>query len=171
MINPKIEQALNKQLNEEFFSSYLYLSMSANFEKLNLAGFANWMKVQSQEEYSHAMKFYNYLIQKGGTAVLEQINKPDTKWENTLAMFEATYAHEQHITECINNLVDLALEVKDHATNSFLAWYVNEQVEEEANVTKLIEELKMVGENKTGLFMMDRELAQRVFVDATATAK
>lgn len=170
MINPKIEQALNKQLNEEFFSSYLYLSMSAYFEKLNLNGFANWMKVQSQEEYSHAMKFYTYLIQKGGTANLEQINKPENNWDNVIAVFEATYKHEQHITECINNLVDLALEVRDHATNSFLGWFVNEQVEEEANVTKLIEELKMVADNKPGLFMMDRELAQRVFVDATLAA-
>lgn len=170
MINPKIEAALNKQLNEEFYSSYLYLSMSAFFERLNLAGFANWMKVQSQEEYSHAMKFYTYLMQKGGTAVLEQINKPVATWDSTLAVFEATYKHEQHISECVNSLVDLALEVRDHATNSFLAWFVNEQVEEEANVTKLIEELKMVGDNKTGLFMMDRELAQRVFVDTTNTA-
>ncbi len=171
MINPKMEAALNKQITEEFYSSFLYLSMSAYFESVSLTGFANWMKVQAQEEYFHATKFYTYLIQKGGRVELQAIAKPKTEWKNILDVYEETYAHEQKISALINGLVDLALEVKDHATNSFLQWFVTEQVEEEANVTKILDDLKLVGDNKSVLFMIDREMGQRVYTPpATTTA-
>ena len=170
MINPKMEAALNKQINEEFYSSYLYLSMSAYFESVNLAGFANWMKVQSQEEYFHATKFYNYVIQKGGKVTLEAIAKPKIVWSSTIEAFEDTYAHEQKISALINGLVDLALELKDHATNSFLQWFVTEQVEEEANDVKILEDLKAVGDNRSVLFMIDREMSTRVFTPPATPA-
>jgi len=169
MINPKMEAALNQQINEEFYSSFLYLSMSAYFESVNMTGFANWMKVQTQEEYFHATKFYNYLIQKGGRVQLNAIQKPKTEWKSLVEVFEETYAHEQKISSLINGLVDLALEVRDHATNSFLQWFVTEQVEEEANVTKILEDLKVIGDNKSVLFMIDREVGQRVFTQPADT--
>jgi ferritin len=168
MIKEKMQAELNKQINEELFSSYLYLSMSAYFESQNLSGMAHWMNLQSQEEHQHAMKMYAYLIQKGGRPVLEQIAKPQHTWNGTLDVFEATLTHEQHITARIDHLVDVAISERDHATNGFLQWFVTEQVEEEANVNKIIDELKMVGDNKTGLFMMDRELAQRVLTAPAA---
>jgi len=170
MINVKMEEAVNSQINKELYSSYLYLSMSAFLERQNLNGFANWMKIQSQEEYLHAMKFYAYLIQKGGKVTLLQIDKPKTEWRSILEAYEDTYVHELTVTESIDNLVNLALEVKDHATNSFLQWFVNEQVEEESNVTKILDELRMIGDNKTGLFMLDRELAQRVLTTPATPA-
>ncbi len=163
MINPKMEAALNSQINEEFYSSFLYLSMSAYFESVSLTGFAHWMGIQAQEEHAHAMKFYTYLIQKGGKVNLRAVAEPKTKWDSVLNVFEDTYEHEQKITLLIDNLVNLAIEVKDHASNSFLQWFVTEQVEEESNVTKIIDELKMIGDNRTGTFMMDRELKQRIF--------
>jgi ferritin len=165
-----MEEAVNSQINKELYSSYLYLSMSAFLERQNLNGFANWMKIQSQEEYLHAMKFYAYLIQKGGKVTLLQIDKPKTEWRSILEAYEDTYVHELTVTESIDNLVNLALEVKDHATNSFLQWFVNEQVEEESNVTKILDELRMIGDNKTGLFMLDRELAQRVLTTPATPA-
>ncbi|MCE1190503.1 MAG: ferritin [Ignavibacteria bacterium] len=168
MLKPKLEGALNLQLNKEFYSSYLYLSMAAYFEGINLAGFANWMRVQTQEEYAHAMKFFDYIVQKGGKATLEVIAKPENSWDSPLAVYEATYEHEKFVTQSIDDLVNLAYDERDHATIGFLQWFVTEQVEEEANVTKLIDELKMVADNKTGLFMLDRELATRVFTPPPA---
>lgn len=161
MINQKIENALNKQINEEFYSSYLYLSMSAYFDSKNLQGFANWMNIQSKEEYAHAVKIYNYLLLKGGTVKLDQINKPKIEWKNPLDAFQDTLAHEQHISKCIYEIVDLALEVKDHSTHSFFQWFVTEQVEEEATAVKIVEDLKLIGENSNGIFLLDRELATR----------
>lgn len=161
MLNKKMEVALNTQLNYEFYSSYLYLSMSAYFENKNLSGFANWMNIQSQEEYMHAQKFYNYILQKGGAVILKEISSPKTNWNSTLEAFEDTYQHEQKITKLIDDLVNLSIEVKDHATSNFLQWFVNEQVEEEANVTKIINSLKMIENNPNGIFMLDREFSQR----------
>lgn len=168
MINQKIENALNKQINEEFFSSYLYLSMSAYFDSKNLQGFANWMNLQSKEEYLHAMKIYDYLLLKGGTVKLDQLNKPQTDWATPLNVFEDTLTHEQHISKCINEIVDLSLEVKDHATHSFFQWFVTEQVEEEATALKIVEDLKLIGNNNSGIFLLDRELATRQPAPATA---
>jgi len=163
MINQKVEAALNDQLNAELYSSYLYLSMEAYFESVNLAGLANWMRVQVQEELAHAMKFYSFINERNGRVKLSQIAEPPIEWDSPLDVFEATYKHEQNVTERINNLVNLAIEQKDHATNTFLQWFVNEQVEEEASALDVVEQLKRLGDDSSALFMIDRELGQRVF--------
>ncbi len=164
MIDKEIEEAINKQINEEMYSAYLYLSMSAYFESLGLKGFANWMYVQYQEEMDHAMKFYRYLIERGGRVKLYPIKEPPHEWNSPLHAFEETLKHERHITECINNLVDLAEKKKDRATFNLLQWYVDEQVEEEANDEEIIQMLKMIGDKGQGLLMLDRELAKRTYV-------
>jgi ferritin len=161
MISKKMEEALNKQINAEFYSSYLYLSMAADFEVKNLSGFANWMQVQAQEEWGHGMRIYNYIHEQNGTVKLEAIEGPSTEWKSPLDAFEAAYNHEQLVTSRINDLVALANEEKDYATNIFLQWFVSEQVEEEASALAIVEKLKMIGDKPQGLFMLDRELAQR----------
>lgn len=163
MIKEKIQKALNQQLNAELFSSYLYLSMAAYFESINLKGFANWMRVQTQEELVHAMKFYNFIIERGGKAVLKAIEGPPTQWKSPLAVFEHAYKHEQKVTGLINNLVDLSIAEQDHATNNFLQWFVAEQVEEEASADEVVQKIKLMSDASGGLFMLDQELAQRVF--------
>ncbi|MFC2114680.1 ferritin [Bacteroidota bacterium] len=161
MINKKVEEALNKQINEELYSSYLYWSMSAYFESVNLAGFANWMKVQAEEEYLHARKFYDYLIKAGGRAKMDAIKGPKTEWKSVVEVFQETLDHEIFITNCINDLTSLCQEVKDHATSSFLRWFVDEQVEEVSTADQLLHEIKMIGDNQQGLFMLDREFKSR----------
>lgn len=157
-------EALNKQINEELYSSYLYLSMSAWFDNIGLKGFANWMKVQAKEELGHAMKFYNYIISRGGGVQLHEIKAPPHEWQSPLHAFEETLKHEKHITECINKLVELAEEEKDRATFNMLQWFVDEQVEEEANDEEIIAKLKMI-EGSNGIFMLDNQLAQRKYVE------
>jgi ferritin len=169
MIKEKIQDALNEQINAELYSSYLYLSMSAYFESINLKGFASWMRVQTQEELVHAMKFYDYLIERGGKVVLSSIESPPTEWSSPLAIFENAYQHEQKVTGLINDLVDLAIAEKDHATNIILQWFVSEQVEEEASADEVVQKIKLMGDARGGIFMLDRELAQRVFTPPTAT--
>jgi ferritin len=137
MVKKKIEAALNKQLNAELYSSYLYLSMSAYFQSINLPGFANWMRVQTQEELVHAMKFYDFINERGGRVMLQKIDSPPTKWASPLNVFESAYKHEQKVTGLINDLVNLAVGEKDHATNIFLQWFVTEQVEEEASADEV----------------------------------
>lgn len=166
MISAKVQKVLNDQINEEMFSSYLYLSMAAYFEAKNLKGFANWFSVQSQEETMHAMKFYNFLIQKGGKVTLKQIAAPKTEWKTISEAFSDTLKHEQKITGLINKLVEVAMAEKDYATNTFLQWFVTEQVEEEANVEELIQKIDMIGDNKSGLYMLDNALASRTFTTA-----
>jgi ferritin len=163
MIKKSMENALNEQINEEMYSSYLYLSMAAHFESKNLPGFAGWMRVQAKEENFHAMKFFDYIVNRGGRVILKKINAPDTEWKTPMAAFEAAYKHEQHITGCINKLVDLSIKEKDHATGNLLQWYVDEQVEEEDNADRIVQKLKMIGDNPGMLFMLDRELGQRTF--------
>jgi ferritin len=163
MISDKMQEALNGQLNAELYSSYLYLSMAAYFLDLNLGGFANWMRVQAQEEDMHAMKFYNFINERGGRVLLKPIDGPPTEWNSPLAAFEAVLEHEQKVTGLINDLVELALAEHDHATNIFLQWFVTEQVEEEDSAHDVIQQIKMVGEAEGGLFMLDRELGQRTF--------
>jgi ferritin len=163
MISKKMEKALNEQVNAELFSAYLYLSMEAYFRSLNLNGFANWMRVQTQEEIMHAMKIYDFIDERGGRIILKAIGGPDTQWDSPLAAFEAVYTHEQKVTGLINNLVNLAIEEKDHATNTFLQWFVNEQVEEESSADQMVQQLKMMEKAPGGMFMLDRELGQRVF--------
>ncbi|KPK26999.1 MAG: ferritin [Nitrospira bacterium SG8_3] len=163
MISEKMQEALNGQLNAELYSSYLYLSMAAYFQDLNMAGFANWMRVQAQEEDMHAMKFYNFINERGGRVLLKPIEGPPTEWDSPLSAFEAVLEHEQKVTGLINDLVELALAEHDHATNIFLQWFVTEQVEEEDSANDVIQQIKMVGEAEGGLFMLDRELGQRTF--------
>lgn len=171
MISKKMEEALNAQVNAELYSAYLYLSMESYFKSLNLNGFANWMRVQTQEEVSHAMKIYDFINERGGRAVLKAIDGPPTEWNSPLAVFEAAYAHEQKVTGLINDLVDLAIKEKDHATNSFLQWFVNEQVEEEASADDIVQQLKMMENAPGGMFMLDRELGQRVFTPPATEAE
>jgi len=161
MINSKLQDAINKQINAELYSSYLYYSMSAYFQSKNLKGMAHWMKIQAQEEMLHVTKFYDFLFNRGGRVVLEAIEKPPVDWKSPLAVFEEAYKHEQKVTRLINDLVDLAVSEKDHATNSFLQWFVDEQVEEEANAEEIVQNLTMIGDHSHGLFMIDKELAAR----------
>ena len=168
MIKEKIQEALNHQLNAELFSSYLYLSMASYFESINLKGFANWMRVQTQEELVHAMKFYDFIIERGGKAILAPIEGPPANWKSPLAVFEHAYEHEQKVTGLINNLVDLSIAEQDHATNNFLQWFVAEQVEEEASADEVVQKIKLMGDASGGLFMLDSELAQRVFTPPAA---
>mgnify|MGYP003702759491 CR=1 FL=1 len=161
MLSEKMQDALNGQLNAELYSSYLYLSMNAYFKSINLDGFANWMHFQAQEELTHSMKFYDFINQRGGKVNLMQIEAPPTEWGSPLGVFEATLEHEQKVTALINELVELALAEHDHATNIFLQWFVSEQVEEEESVSGVLEQLKLMGEAKGGLFMIDRELTKR----------
>jgi len=163
MLSEKMQDALNGQLNAELYSAYLYASMSAYFESINLRGFANWMRVQAQEEVVHAYRFYNFVNERGGRVVLGPVEGPPTEWDSPLAAFEAAYGHEQKVTGLINELVDLAVSEKDHATNNFLQWFVSEQVEEEASANEVVQKLNLVGEATGGLFMLDREMGQRVF--------
>lgn len=171
MINEKMQEALNDQLNYELYSAYIYLSMSAYYTSLNLPGFANWMHVQAQEEMVHAMKFYTYINSRGGRVLLKTIEGPQTDWPSVPTPFDDAYAHEQKVTERINNLVNLAMELRDHATVSILQWFVTEQVEEEASADAIIKQLQLIGEDRSALFMLDRELAARIFTPPPATGQ
>jgi len=163
MLNEKIEKALNQQLNAELYSGYLYLSMSAYFQSISLSGFAAWMQVQAQEELAHGMKFYNHINERGGRVFLKSIEAPPTEWDSPLSIFEETLRHEQKVTGLINDLVELAVTEHDHATHIFLQWFVTEQVEEEDSANDVLQKLKLMGDAKGGLFMLDRELGQRTF--------
>lgn len=163
MLDDKMQEALNFQLNRELYSAYLYLAMGAYFEDQDFPGFGNWMRVQAQEELAHAMKFYDYIVQRGGRVLLADIEAPDAHWKSPQAAFEQVYEHEQMVTGLINSLVDLALEISDHATNNFLQWYVAEQVEEEESASGVLQKIKMAGESGSGLYMLDGELALRIF--------
>ena len=163
MISKKMEDALNDQINAELYSAYLYLAMAAYFDSENLPGFASWMRVQTQEETAHAMKIFDFVSERGGRVVLKAIDEPGKEWKSTLAAFKAAYEHEQYITGRINDLMNLAIKEKDHATNAFLQWFVNEQVEEETSVDSVVQQLKMAEKAPGALFMMDRELGQRTF--------
>ncbi len=164
MLNEKLQEALNDQLNAELYSSYLYLSMAAYFHSINLGGFANWMRIQTQEELIHVMKFFDYVNERGGRVDLRVVEGPPTEWKSPLAAFEHALKHEQMVSGRINDLVDMAIDERDHATNGFLQWFVTEQVEEEASVDGVVQKLKLVGDAGGGLFMLDQELGLRVFV-------
>jgi ferritin len=160
-MNKKITQAFNDHLNAEFFSSYLYLSMANCFTAKNLDGMASWMRLQSKEEHVHAMKFLDYINQRGGRVALQQINQPQLDWAAPLDAFQQAYNHELEISQKIDALVDLATKESDHAAVNFLQWFVSEQVEEEANALAIVDKLKMVGDNMMGVLMMDAQLGQR----------
>ncbi|MBN2383450.1 ferritin [bacterium] len=163
MLSKKMSKAMNHQVNRELYSAYLYLSMAAYFRSINLNGFANWMEIQCQEEMTHAQKFYQFIDERGEKVVLEAIEAPPHTWKTPLQVFEETFKHEQHVTSLINNLVKLAQTENDYASHSFLQWFVNEQVEEESTADDIVQQLKLVGNQGQGLFMLDRELGQRVF--------
>jgi len=164
VIGKKMQEALNEQINAELYSAYLYLSMVAYLESVNLPGFANWMRVQTQEELTHAMKIYDYVNDRGGKVSLKSIAQPPAEWDSPLAAFQAAYKHEQKVTGLINDLVNLAIEEKDHAANMFLQWFVNEQVEEEKSAETIVQKLKLIADTPGGMYMLDNEMGQRVFM-------
>ncbi len=163
-ISPKMEAAINKQINAEFYSAYLYLAMSCQADALRLKGVANWFNVQYQEEVAHATGFLNYLQDRGGRVVLEAIEAPQTEWPNAVAMFKHTCEHEAHVTSLINDLAALALEEKDFAASQFLNWYVNEQVEEESTADQILGDMTLAQNDGGAMLTLDRELAARAFV-------
>ncbi len=161
-MNKTIETAFNDHLNAELFSSYLYLSMANYFAAENLEGMAQWMRIQVEEERIHALKFLDFINERGGRVTLGQIDQPKLKWQNALNVFEEAYAHECMISGKINDLLDVAREQSDHAAAAFLQWFISEQVEEEATALAIVGKLKLVGDHSMGLLMMDQQLAQRV---------
>jgi ferritin len=161
MLSEKIEKAFNEQINAELFSSYLYLSMSAWLESIGLKGMAHWMSMQMQEEEQHGLKFIDFVNERDGRVRLTAIEGPQQDWKSALDVFAAVCEHERKVTGLINNLVDLSLAEKDHAANSFLQWFVNEQVEEEATAQEIRDKLRLAGDNGAVLYMIDQELAQR----------
>ena len=171
MISNKMQNAINDQVAAEFFSAHLYLSMAAYLESIDLPGLANWMRIQYQEEVSHGMKMFEYVIERDGRAVVKAFEAPQSEWDGPLNVFQAVLEHEQKVTGLINNLMDLALAEKDHAASIFLQWFVNEQVEEEATAKGIGQQLKMLGDSKAGLFQIDRELGQRVFTPPAGAAE
>lgn len=164
MINSKLEEAFNDQINKELYSEYLYLAMKVYFQEWNLKGFVNWFDVQVQEEHAHAMGMFAYLDERGGNIDLRAIDKPEVKGSTPLEIFEHVLEHEQFVTSRINHLADVADEVKDRAALNFLNWYIKEQVEEEANVGGLLATLKLIGDDKKALLLLDKELETRTFV-------
>ncbi len=170
MISDTMTAAINEQINRELYSSYLYLQMAAHFDSVGLAGFAQWMKVQAQEEIAHAMIFYNYVNERGGKIILATLDAPPADYASPLEVFTVTLKHEELVTSLINDLVDTALNEKDYATRNRLEWFVAEQVEEESNAMDIIGKLKLVGDQGDGLFMVDQELGARVFAPPAALA-
>jgi ferritin len=161
MIGEKVTAALNLQMNREFYNARLYLSMAAYFHSINLEGAAQWMEAQSLEETGHAMRLYQHLQERGARILLAAVDAPPTTWDSPLAAFEAAYEHECKVTREFDEHVELARTEKDNATLGFLQWFVNEQVEEEASVDAIVQKLKMIGEHRSGLFMLDRALGER----------
>lgn len=161
MLSKTIQDAINGQINKELYSSYLYLSMAAHYAESNLSGFAAWMRVQSSEEYAHAMKFYGYVIERNGHVELEAIEKPLSKFKSPVDVFKQVLEHEQKVTGMINRIYELAAKEKDYPTQIMLEWFITEQLEEEKSAGDIFEELKMIGESSVSLIMMDRQLAAR----------
>ncbi len=161
MISKKLEQAINEQIKWELFSGYLYLSMATYFKEQNLDGFANFFFKQEEEEREHAFKFIEYLNDRGARAIMEQMDKPESSFKSPEQVFQMSYEHEQLVTKRINDLMDIALKENDHASVSFLQWYVDEQVEEEATMAGILQKLKMIQGSPGPLFQLDAQLGQR----------
>lgn len=161
MISKSMQDAINEQIKNELYSAYLYLSMSAHFEARNLNGFAKWLRVQANEELGHAMKFYDYVLERGGQVVLKAIDQPPAEWKSNLEVFEQVLEHEQKITALINKLYEQALKENDYPSQILLHWFINEQVEEEKNATQIIEKLKLIDAHGTAVLMLDHELGKR----------
>ena len=164
MISEKLQEAFNEQINKEFYSEYLYLAMKVYFQELNLQGFVNWFDVQVQEEHAHAMGMVNYLNERGGKIELRAIDKPVLEGNTPLEVFEHVLRHEEYVTSRINHVMDVAEEVKDRAAMHLLDWYIKEQVEEEASVGGVLATLKLIGDDKKALLLLDKDLATRTFV-------
>jgi len=163
MFNEKLEAAFNDQINKEFYSAYLYLAMKTYFEEQNLKGFVNWFDIQVQEEQAHGMGMYDYVHERGGSVELGAIDKPVVEGSTPVEIFEHVLRHEEYVTSRINALMDVAEEVKDRAAISFLNWYLKEQVEEEASVGGVLQTLKLIGDDKKALLLLDKDLGARVF--------
>ncbi len=163
MLNKKIENALNEQINAEMYSANIYYAMSAYFESISLKGFAKWMRIQALEEMTHAHRFFAYINDRGGRVTIKAIEAPTLEWESPLKAFEEAYAHEGKVTALINKLMDLSLKESDHATANFLQWFIAEQVEEEAAADEVVQQLKLVEKTEGGLFLLDREMNTRSF--------
>jgi ferritin len=161
MINKPMQDAMNEQINKELFSSYLYLSMAAYFEEKKLSGFGHWMRVQADEEREHAMKFYNFILERGGNVVLKAIEAPKTEWNSNLEVAEEVAEHEAKVTASIYALYELALQEKDYPAQVMLQWFITEQVEEERNATDLVADLKLIEERGTAVLMLDKQLSKR----------
>jgi ferritin len=169
-MSEKMANAINEQINAEFYSAFLYLSMATQLEEMNLPGFANWMRVQKEEEEFHAMKFFDYLVSRQSRVALKEIAAPPVEWESPLEIFEAAYKHEQHVTALINGLVKIAMEEGDFASLQMLQWFVEEQVEEEDNTSTIRDKIEMVQDAPGGMYMLDQEMAVRVFTPPTTGA-
>jgi len=163
MLKKNMQKAINEQINAELYSAYLYLAMAGWCESKDLTGMANWMRVQAQEELFHASRFFDYINDRDGQVLLTAIEGPPNEWKSALNAFEQVLAHEQKVTARINKLVELAAKDSDHTTHTYLQWFVNEQIEEEANARKIIGQLRLMGESGSGLYLLDKELATRVF--------
>lgn len=170
MLNQKIEEALNAQINAEMWSAYLYLSMAAYCHSHGNPGMGKWFEVQFQEEQDHAKIFFNYVISRGGNVVLKPIEAVPTTWNSVLEVFESTLEHEQKVTALINNLFAITAAENDYATQSMLKWFIDEQVEEEETAQNIIDNLKMIKDNGYGLYMLDKELGARVYTQAAPLA-
>jgi ferritin len=168
MLKQSVLDGINEQIKNEFYSAYVYLSMSAYFDERNLAGFAHWTRVQSQEEVGHSMRLFDYLIDRGGKPVLQAIDKPPADFSSPLQVMERALEHEQKVTGMIDTLYELAFKEHDFATQAQLQWFITEQVEEEKSAGTIVEQLKMIGDNRTALLMLDMELGKRGAVPATA---
>ena len=160
-ISKKMQDAISEQINAELFSAYLYLSMSAYFETLNLDGFARWLRVQFAEEQAHALKFFDFVVERGGQVDLKAIARPSAKWDSPLAAFKQVLEHEQHVTGLIYNLCNVANDEKDFASQVLLQWYVTEQVEEEKNASQIVADLERIEAHETAVLMLDHRLGKR----------
>ena len=161
MIGKAMQDAMNEQINKELYSSYLYLSMAAYFEDKNLMGFAHWMRLQADEEREHGMKFYDFILDRGGRVYLKGIDGPGTDWKSNLEVAEEVAAHEAKVTKSINDLYELALKENDYASQVMLQWFISEQVEEEKNAGELVAKLKMIEDKGTAVLMLDHRLSKR----------
>ena len=168
MLKTTIQDAINQQIVREMYSSNLYFCMASYFASKNLNGFAAWMHIQAMEEMTHAVKFFDYIISRSGKATIGAIAAPPVEWESPFDAFQNAYHHEQLVTDWINELVDIAMTEKDHATYNMLQWFVNEQVEEEANTSLIVDKLKLIGNDSSALFFLDNELGKRPAAATTA---
>jgi ferritin len=171
MLNPKIQEAFNQQINAELFSEYLYLSMAAYFEAESFPGMARWMRMQADEERTHALKFFDFIYERNGRVTLTQIDAPKTQWNSPSEAFEDAYRHEQKVSGLIGDLTDLALQEKDHMAHQFLQWFVGEQVEEEATVQAIVDQLQRVGDHGVALYLLDQQIGQRQPAASASGAK